>query len=210
MKWKKAISIVCMALSLLAVTACGGQQAAQNNGGKAAGTAAAEKAPAKAKKVLVVYYTNTHRTEQVAKAIAGETGGDLYLLDLENPYTEADLDYNNKSSRVYKEHDDPSLRNVALKNAKPANWQDYDTVFVGYPIWWGIAAWPMDTFVKSNDFTGKTVIPFATAYSSGLGSSADQLKEMADSKGTWLQGRCFTGTIQDSQVKDWVKNLGVK
>lgn len=77
MKWKKAISIVCMALSLLAVTACGGQQAAQNGGGKAAGTAAAEKAPAKAKKVLVVYYTNTHRTEQVAKAIAGETGGDL-------------------------------------------------------------------------------------------------------------------------------------
>lgn len=120
------------------------------------------------------------------------------------------MDYNNKSARVYKEHDDPSLRNVALKNAKPANWQDYDTVFVGYPIWWGIAAWPMDTFVKSNDFTGKTVIPFATAYSSGLGSSADQLKEMAGSKGTWLQGRCFTGTIQDSQVKDWVKSLGVK
>lgn len=210
MKWKKAISIVCMALSLLAVTACGGQQAAQNGGGKAAGTAAAEKAPAKAKKVLVVYYTNTHRTEQVAKTIAGETGGDLYLLDLEKPYTPADLDYNNKSARVYKEHDDASLRNVALKNAKPANWQEYDTVFVGYPIWWGIAAWPMDTFVKSNDFIGKTVIPFATAYSSGLGSSADQLKEMAGSKGTWLQGRCFTGTIQDSQVKDWVKSLGVK
>lgn len=129
---------------------------------------------------------------------------------LEKPYTPADLDYNNKSARVYKEHDDPSLRNVALKNAKPANWQDYDTVFVGYPIWWGIAAWPMDTFVKSNDFTGKTVIPFATAYSSGLGSSADQLKEMVGSKGTWLQGRCFTGTIQESQVKDWVKSLGVK
>ena len=85
MKWKKAISIVCMALSLLAVTACGRQQAAQNGGSKAAGTAAAEKAPAKAKKVLVVYYTNTHRTEQVAKTIAGETGGDLYLLDLEKP-----------------------------------------------------------------------------------------------------------------------------
>ena len=184
MKWKKAISIVCMALSLLAVTACGGQQAAQNGGGKAAGTAAAEKAPAKAKKVLVVYYTNTHRTEQVAKAIAGETGGDLYLLDLENPIRPCRLwDYNKqKCLAPYKEHDDPSLRNVALKNAKPANWQDYDTVFAWHHLR-GIAAWPMDTFVKSNDFTGKTVIPFATAYSSGLGSSADQLKEMAGSKG---------------------------
>ena len=202
MKWKKAISIVCMALSLLAVTACGGQQAAQNGGGKAAGTAAAEKAPAKAKKVLVVYYTNTHRTEQVAKAIAGETGGDLYLLDLENPYTTADLDYNNKSSRVYQEHDDPSLRNVALKNAKPANWQDYDTVFVGYPIWWGIAAWPMDTFVKSNDFTGKTVIPFATSGGSGIEKAERSLKSHCP-QANWKKGKL----LNHMDAAAWTKSV---
>ena len=150
------------------------------------------------------------KREQVAKAIAGETGGDLYLLDLENPYTTADLDYNNKSSRVYQEHDDPRLRNVALKNAKPANWQDYDTVFVGYPIWWGIAAWPMDTFVKSNDFTGKTVIPFSTSASSGMGGSVGKLKAMAGGKGNWLSGMGFTGGIDDSKVNSWVDSLGLK
>ena len=202
MRWKKAISIVCMALSLLAVTACGGQQAAQNGGGKAAGTAAAEKAPAKAKKVLVVYYTNTHRTEQVAKAIAGETGGNLYLLDLENPYTTADLDYNNKSSRVYQEHDEPSLRNVALKNAKPANWQDYDTVFVGYPIWWGIAAWPMDTFVKSNDFTGKTVIPFATSGGSGIEKAERSLKSHCP-QANWKKGKL----LNHMDAAAWTKSV---
>ena len=208
MKLKKFFAIVCMAVSLLGVTACGSQ--ASNTTGGGSQTAAAEKAPAKARKVLVVYYTNSHRTEQVARDIAKKTGGDLFLLEPQQPYTEADLDYNNKSARVYKEHEDPKLQDVALKNAKPANWKDYDTVFVGYPIWWGNAAWPLNQFVKSNDFTGKTVIPFATAYSSGMGSSADQLKEMAGSKGSWLQGRCFTGTLQDSQVKDWVKSLGVK
>ena len=142
------------------------------------------------------------KREQVAKAIAGETGGDLYLLDLENPYTTADLDYNNKSSRVYQEHDDPRLRNVALKNAKPANWQDYDTVFVGYPIWWGIAAWPMDTFVKSNDFTGKTVIPFATSGGSGIEKAERSLKSHCP-QANWKKGKL----LNHMDAAAWTKSV---
>lgn len=207
MKLKKILAIVCMAVSLLGVTACGGQASTNTNSDKQ--TAAAEKAPAKAKKVLVVYYTNTHRTEQVAKDIAKKTGGDLYLLELEKPYTDADLNYRDKSSRIYREHEDPKLQDAALKNAKPANWKDYDTVFVGYPIWWGIAAWPLNQFVKSNDFTGKTVIPFSTSYSSGMGSSVEKLKAMAGGKGNWLQGMGFTGSIDDSKVGSWVDSLGL-
>lgn len=198
MKLKKFFAIVCMAVSLLGVTACGSQ--ASNTTGGGSQTAAAEKAPAKARKVLVVYYTNSHRTEQVARDIARKTGGDLFLLEPQQPYTEADLDYNNKSARVYKEHEDPKLQDVALKNAKPANWKDYDTVFVGYPIWWGNAAWPLNQFVKSNDFTGKTVIPFSTSASSG----------MAGGKGNWLSGMGFTGGIDDSKVNSWVDSLGPK
>ena len=94
-------------------------------------------------------------------------------------YTEADLDYNNRDSRVYREHDDASLRDIPLVKDKADNWEGYDTVFIGYPIWWGIAAWPVDTFVKHNDFSGKTVIPFATSASSGLGDSGRQLQQMA-------------------------------
>ena len=150
MKLKKFFAIVCMAVSLLGVTACGSQ--ASNTTGGGSQTAAGEKAPAKARKVLVVYYTNSHRTEQVARDIAKKTGGDLFLLEPQQPYHGSGaLDYNNKSARVYKEHEDPKLQDVALKNAKPANWKDYDTVFVGYPIWWGNAAWPLNQFVKSND-----------------------------------------------------------
>ena len=196
MKLRKFFAIVCMAVSLLGVTACGSQ------------TAAAEKAPAKARKVLVVYYTNSHRTEQVARDIAKKTGGDLYLLEPQQPYTEADLDYNNKSARVYKEHEDPKLQDVALKNAKPANWKDYDTVFVGYPIWWGIAAWPMSSFVAVNDFTGKNVVPFCTFLSSGIGQSGKLLAELAGT-GSWLDGQRFSRGSSEADIASWVNGLNL-
>ncbi len=209
MKLKKVAALATMVLALFAVAACGNSAPASDSGKSSAPVS--EKAAAKAKKVLVVYYSDTGRTEQVAKAVASATKGDLLKLVPEQPYTAADLDYNNKSSRVTKEHDTAKLQDeVKLTNGKPANWAEYDTVFVGYPIWWGIAAWPVNQFLTSNDFTGKTVIPFATAYSSGLGKSADLIKEKAGSKGTWVQGKCFTGSISDKTVTDWVSSLGVQ
>ena len=111
---------------------------------------------------LVVYFSATGNTEQAATYIADITGGDLFELEPADPYTDEDLNYNNKDSRVSQEYADESLRDVELVSDTVENWDSYDTVFIGYPIWWGIAAWPVDTFVEANYFTGKTVIPFAT------------------------------------------------
>lgn len=159
-------------------------------------------------KTLVVYYSATGRTERVAKVIAKERQADIMKLVPNPDYTEADLDYNDKGSRVSREHDDASLREkIQLQKAVPDNWASYDTVFIGYPIWWAIAAWPVDAFVKANDFTGKNVVTFATAYSSPLGNSGKLLAEMAGGKGNWQDGTCFTGSLDDAKVVEWVRSL---
>lgn len=121
--------------------------------------------------VLVVYYSATGNTERVANSIAEATGGDLFEIEPTEPYTDDDLNWNDESSRVSREYEDESLRDVPLVNTTVDGWDDYDTVFIGYPIWWGIAAWPVDGFVEANDFSDKTVIPFATSASSGMGQS---------------------------------------
>lgn len=110
---------------------------------------------------LVVYFSATGNTEEAAHYIADLTGGDLFELEPVEPYTDEDLNYNNDDSRVSQEYADESLRDIELVADTVDNWDSYDTVFIGYPIWWGIAAWPVDTFVEANDFTGKTVIPSA-------------------------------------------------
>lgn len=130
-------------------------------------------------KTLVVYFSATGNTESAANYIAQATGGDLFELEPAEPYTDEDLNYNNDDSRVSREHEDESLRDVELVADTVENWDEYDTVFIGYPIWWGIAAWPVDNFVEANDFTGKTVIPFATSASSDLGQSGELLAELA-------------------------------
>ena len=158
-------------------------------------------------KTLVVYFSATGSTKTAAEAIAAATDGDLLELEPAEPYTSADLDYNNADSRVSREHDDETLRDVALKTTTADNWADYDTVYIGYPIWWGIAAWPVDTFVKANDFTGKTVIPFCTSASSGIGESGTQLAALAGT-GDWQEGQRFPSSVTQQEVTDWVKSLG--
>lgn len=161
-------------------------------------------------KTLVVYYSATGRTERVAKVIAKERQADIMKLVPNPDYTEADLDYNDKSSRVSREHDDASLRDkIQLQKAVPDNWASYDTIFLGYPIWWAIAAWPVDAFVKANDFTGKNVVTFATAGVSPLGNSGKLLAEMAGGKGNWQDGTCFTGSLDDAKVQEWVRSLNL-
>ena len=119
-------------------------------------------------KTLVVFFSATGSTAAVAQTIADTAGADLFEITPVEPYTGDDLNWSNEDSRVSREHDDESLRNVELTQETPDNWEDYDTVLIGYPIWWGIAAWPVNNFVKDNDFTGKTVIPFCTSASSGI------------------------------------------
>ena len=195
---KKIIPLLVSALMLLSLAACGSKTTAPETT-----TAPA----ASGGKMLVVYFSATGNTKAAAEAIAAATGGDLLELEPAEPYTSADLDYNNADSRVSREHDDASLRDVALKTTTVANWADYDTVYIGYPIWWGIAAWPVDTFVKANDFTGKTVIPFCTSASSGIGESGTQLAALAGT-GDWQEGQRFPSAVTQQEVTDWVKSLG--
>lgn len=154
-------------------------------------------------KTLVVYFSATGNTESAANYIAQATGGDLFELEPAEPYTDEDLNYNNDNSRVSREHEDESLRNVELVADTVENWDDYDTVFIGYPIWWGIAAWPVDSFVEANDFTGKTVIPFATSASSGLGQSGKLLAELAGT-GDWQEGQRFRSSVNEEDIQAWV------
>lgn len=159
-------------------------------------------------KTLVVYYSASGNTERVAKDIAESAGADLFEIVPTEVYTSDDLDWTNPDSRVSREHDDESLRDVPLTTTEVPDWDSYDTVFIGYPIWWGIAAWPVDTFVKNNDFTGKTVIPFATSSSSGIGQSGSLLADMAGT-GEWQEGQRFSSGVSSDDVQSWVNGLGL-
>ena len=158
--------------------------------------------------VLVVYYSATGSTEAVAGYIANATDADTFAITPAEPYTSDDLNWRDRSSRVSKEHDDASLRVMELTETTVDGWENYDTVFIGYPIWWGIAAWPVDNFISANDFTGKTVIPFCTSSSSGLGESGELLAELAGA-GNWLEGQRFRSNVAEADVVEWVNGLNI-
>ena len=158
--------------------------------------------------VLVVYFSASGNTEAVANYIAEAAGGDLFEITPAEPYTDEDLNWTDENSRVTREHEDESLRDVALTATEVENWDSYDTVFIGYPIWWGIAAWPVDGFVEANDFTGKTVIPFCTSSSSGLGESGSRLADLAGA-GDWQEGQRFRSSAAQSDIEAWVRELGL-
>lgn len=159
-------------------------------------------------KTLVVYYSASGNTEEAAGYIAAATGGELFGLEPKEAYTDADLDWTDEDSRVCREHENEDERNVELVSDTVPDWDSYETVFIGYPIWWGIAAWPVNGFVTANDFTGKTVIPFCTSASSGLGESGELLEEMAGT-GSWLDGERFSSGVSEEDVKTWVDGLGL-
>ena len=152
-------------------------------------------------KTLVVYYSASGNTENVSNVIAKTLGADLFELEPVEPYS-------NDDSRVTREHENEDERDVELVSATVDNWSEYDTVFIGYPIWWGIAAWPVDEFIETNDFTGKTVIPFATSASSGMGQSGELLAEMAGT-GDWQEGQRFRSGAPEDDIVAWVEDLGL-
>lgn len=159
-------------------------------------------------KMLVVYFSATGTTQGVAQTIADTVGADLFKVVPSDPYTSDDLTWTNNDSRVSREHNDEGLRAVALESTDVDGWDDYDTVFIGYPIWWGIAAWPMSSFVAVNDFTGKTVIPFCTSTSSGIGQSGNLLAELAGT-GSWLDGQRFSRGSSEADIASWVNGLNL-
>lgn len=159
-------------------------------------------------KTLVVYFSATGNTEEAANYIAAATGADMLELVPVEPYSDDDLDWTDDSSRVVYEYENPDAREVELVETTVADWEAYDTVFIGYPIWWGIAAWPVDSFIAANDFTGKTVIPFCTSASSGLGESGELLAEAAGT-GNWMEGMRFSSAVSESDVRTWLEDMGL-
>ncbi|OZG63336.1 flavodoxin [Bifidobacterium lemurum] len=209
----KKFTTVALSLALVASLAgCGSStdsvqsstDSAQNDSGSSTDTSE----PVTDATVLVAYYSATGTTAAVAEQIAAATGGDLFEIEAADPYSDDDLDWTDSDSRVSREHDDPGSRDVELVSAAVDGWDSYDVVFIGYPIWWGIAAWPTSSFVAANDFTGKTVVPFCTSASSGLGSSGSQLAELAGT-GDWLEGQRFGSSTSDDDVRSWVEGLGL-
>ena len=203
-------------LLIVSLTACGSQNA-DHSGGQSgtlenlqsgSGNAEAEMPSneASGKKTLVVYYSATENTKKAAEHIASVTGGDLFELVPVKPYSREDLNWNDENSRVVYEYEHPAERKVALTTVTVDNFDKYDTVFIGYPIWWGIAAWPVNGFIEANDFTAKTVIPFCTSASSGLGDSGKLLKEAAGT-GNWLEGKRFSSGVSEAEVSEWIQNL---
>jgi len=159
-------------------------------------------------KVLVAYFSATGNTKALAEYAADALGADLYEIVPEEPYTEEDLNYNDPSTRATVEQND--------KNARPAisgsveNMEQYEIVFLAFPIWWGEEPRIMDTFVESYDFSGKTVIPFCTSGSSGLGSSGSNLQGLSSGDATWLDGERLGSSSSREDMVDWINGLGLE
>lgn len=219
----KKLTVLSLSLMfVLGLTACGNSNTAEKEKGSSetpdtavsesvtTGTSDAEDQDSEGAggKTLVVYYSATGNTETAANYIADAADADLFELEPVEPYSDADLNWTDDDSRVSREHENEDERDVPLVSATVENWSDYDTVFIGYPIWWGIAAWPVNEFIETNDFTGKTVIPFATSASSGMGESGQLLEEMAGT-GDWQEGQRFRESVSQEDVNAWVEGLGL-
>ena len=160
-------------------------------------------------KVLVVYFSATGSTKAVAGYIAETLGADTFELTPQEPYLAADLDYNNSESRVCREHADPTLQDVALSSTAVESWERYDTVFVGFPIWWYQAPRIIQTFLESADFSGKTVIPFATSGGSGMGKTMELLRFSCAPDIRWNEGKRLSSHASAQEVSAWTKSLSL-
>lgn len=150
--------------------------------------------------ILVAYFSATHTTEGVAEKLADGLGADLYQIVPEEPYTDADLNYNDDNCRANTEINDPNARPAISGSVE--NMEQYDTIFLGYPIWWGNAPRIISTFLESYDFSGKTVIPFCTSGSSSIEASETNLEELA-ADANWLPGQRFSGSATAETILDW-------
>lgn len=154
------------------------------------------------KHILVVYFSRTGNTKQLAKYAVEYYGADEFEIEAKVPYTDEDIDYGNSDSRTSKEQNDASARPEIANTVE--NMEQYDTIILAYPIWWGQAPRIINTFMESYDFSGKTIIPFCTSASSGIGSSDTALHELTSSDVNWKDGERFAaGTSKDTLV-EWL------
>lgn len=187
--------ILIIALGVLGLTACKDKPSDKKT-----------ETPIGGNKVLIAYFSCTGTTEEIANKIKWETGGTLYEITPEVPYTEADLDYYS-GGRADREQSDSSARPAI--SGSVADMDRYDVVFLGYPIWHGQAPKIIYTFLESYDFSGKTIVPFCTSQSSGIGSSATNLHSLASSA-VWEVGKRFSSATTAAEVSDWISSLDLK
>ncbi|MEY8308654.1 flavodoxin [Erysipelotrichaceae bacterium 51-3] len=199
--WKTMFSLVMMTV-LAACSSSTGSSLAESSAASAS-SASTGSLTGNEPTSMVVVFSATGNTMEAANLISEQTGVPIFEVTPVQPYTDEDLNYNDPDSRVSKEHDDESLRTIALESTTPDNWNSVETVYLGYPIWWGIAGWPMSSFVQAVDFEGKTVYPFCTSVSSGVGESAVQLSEIANG-GDWKEGVRFSPSPSSDEIQEWL------
>ena len=214
---KKAMALLMALWMVLIMTGCGmgraGDTAAgemattgENTGGTSPATGAetGDTTAGETGRAVVVYFSRTNNTAKIAGYIAEITGAAQYAIVAKQPYTDADINYNNADSRTSKEQNDPAAR--PEMGGEPLDLAGYDTVYLGYPIWWGQAPKILYTFVESQNLAGKTVVPFCTSASSGVGQSAVNLAKSAPDA-RWLAGKRFAGTAGKNEVNEWLAAL---
>lgn len=155
-------------------------------------------------KKLVAYFSASGVTQKAAERIAKISGSDLFEIKPSVPYTKKDLDWTNKNSRSSVEMKNPDSR-PEIANRIP-NINEYDTIFIGFPIWWYVAPTIIDTFIESYDFSGKTIIPFATSGGSGFGKTVEILKALASKEAKWKDGKLMNN-ISETELKNWINNI---
>ena len=215
---KQVLSLLLAALLVASLAACAGNSPADPTANTtvdplvsadpestaAPESAAAQDTTAAAGKTLVVVFSATGTTKGVAEKIAAIENADLYEIKAAQTYTDADLDWNDMSSRTTKEQNDKTARPAI--GSEPLSLDSYTKIYIGYPIWWGEEPRIMDTFVESYDFTGITLIPFCTSGGSGIGRSGQNLADNAGS-GNWLNGQRFGGGVSETELQTWIDGL---
>jgi len=156
-------------------------------------------------KILVTYFSCTGNTRSVAEKISSALKADNHEIKPETPYTSADLNWRDNSSRSSMENSDPSSRPVISGSIE--NIGQYDIIFLGYPIWWGQAPRIILTFLESYDFSGKTIVPFCTSGTSGVGTSAENLHKLCSENTNWLSGSRLNSNSSQSAITAWINGL---
>ena len=217
---KKAIAILLSLTMILGLAACG-NSASQTEQPSTEDTSVESKADTESvengtdmentdnqdvqnHKALVAYFSATGTTKGVAEHIANGLNADIYEIVREEPYTDADLDYNDNNSRTTIEMNDPDARPAISGSVE--NMEQYDIVFIGFPIWWYVAPTIINTFLESYDFSGKTIVPFATSGGSGMGSTNEKLAPSCPGA-ILMKGKMLNGLLSQEELKAWVKSL---